>query len=134
MCDFLEHLPDYKAVKEVIQIAGESATDFIYIRHPSFEDEAYLRAIGLKQYWQDWSGHPSHLLLADLAEMLTDAGVKSLDIKFVKPIWDSTDSTILPIGAPKNQSHYDDKLHGSKALVKFAKPVHRAIYITAYLQ
>ena len=134
MCDFLEHLPDYDLVREMLSVAAAVASDFLYIRHPSFEDEAYLRALGLKQYWQDWRGHPSHLLLSDLSTMLAEVGADKLTLEYIRPVWDSNDPTILPVDAPPDQSTYDRELHGAKPLVSFAKPVHRAIYLTAHLQ
>lgn len=134
MCDFLEHLPDFDLVREMLRVAAAVATDFIYIKHPSFEDEAYLRALGLKQYWQDWTGHPSHLLLSDLTVMLGEVGAGKLKIEYVRPVWDSSDPTILPVDAPPDQSGYDAMTHGDKPEVTFAKPVHRAIDITAYLR
>ena len=133
MCDFLEHLPDDDLVREVLEVAAAVATDFIYIKHPSFEDEAYLRALGLKQYWQDWKGHPSHLLLSDLTAMLTEVGARRLEIEYVRPITDSDDATVLPLDTPPDQGSYDPQLHGPKPHIVFEKPVHRAINITAHL-
>ena len=133
MCDFLEHLPTYDLAREMLSVAASVATDFLYIRHPSFEDEAYLRALGLKQYWQDWTGHPSHLLLSDLTEMLSEVGASRLQIEYVKPVWHSSDATILPLDAPPDQSGYDPEAHGAKPLVAFTKPVHRAIYLIAHI-
>ena len=133
MCDFLEHLPDHDLVQEMLSVAAAVATDFIFIRHPSFEDEAYLRALGLKQYWQDWKGHPSHLLLCDLTAMLREVGADKLRIEYIRPIGDSGDPTILPVDAPPDQHDYDPELHGPKREVTFAKPVHRMLDVTAHL-
>ena len=43
-CDFLEHLPDLATAREILAGVARAATDFIFIRHPSFEGEEMLRA------------------------------------------------------------------------------------------
>lgn len=133
MDNFLEHLPDFPTAQRMIEVAAAVATDFIFIAHPSFEDEAYLRAIGFKQYWHDWTGHPNHLLVSDLTAMLNGAGARCIHIDF----GDSTRSTehpsILPLGAPRDQHHYNATVHGPKPTVSLAKPIHRQIHITAHL-
>jgi hypothetical protein len=135
MFDFLEHLPDYDTVRTMIGVAATVARDFLLIRHPSFEDEAYLRAIGFKQYWQDWpTAHPSHLLLSDLTEMLRAVGAQRLELQYVDAVWDSSHPSILPVEAPEHQHGYDSEKHGEKETVTFAKPVHRQLRIKAYLQ
>lgn len=131
--NFLEHLPDYDTVRTMLSVASTVATDFLYIVHPSFEDEAYLRQFGLKQFWQHWTGHTAHLLVSDLAEMLTEVGARPFDIEFVKPAWDSDDTSILPLDAPIDQRHYDAAAHGPKPTVKFDKPVHWQVVVTAHI-
>lgn len=135
MFDFLEHLPNYEVVRTMIGVAAAVAREFILIRHPSFEDEAYLRAIGFKQYWQDWPiAHPSHLLLSDLTEMLRAVGAEKLELEYVDPIWDSSHPSILPLSAPHHQHGYDFEKHGHKETVAFAKPVHRQLRLKAYVE
>jgi hypothetical protein len=50
----LEHLPSMDLVEAALHSATRIAGEFVYIRHPSFEDEPYLNARGLKQFWTDW--------------------------------------------------------------------------------
>lgn len=133
MDNFLEHLPDFDTAQRMIEVAAAVATDFIFIAHPSFEDEAYLRAIGFKQYWQDWTGHPSHLLVSDLTEMLNRAGARCLNIDFGESTRSTGHAWILPIDAPRDQHTYDATVHGPKATVSLAKPTYREIQITAHL-
>lgn len=133
MDNFLEHLPNFDVVRQMLEVATAVATDFLYIRHPSFEDEAYLAAIGLKQYWHDWTGHPSHVLLSDFCAMLKQLGARPFDMEFANPTFDSSDPSILPFSAPPDQHEYDEQLHGSKPQVAFARPVYRQLRLTAHL-
>ena len=82
MMDFLEHLPSEAVAAEMIKKACALASDFIFIAHPSFEDERYLRSLGLKQYWQDWRGHPTHLMLSEIVLALRHNGVETIEIDF----------------------------------------------------
>jgi len=52
----LEHLPSPADVEIAFGRACEIASNVVYIRHPSFEDEDYLASLGVKQYWTDWPG------------------------------------------------------------------------------
>jgi hypothetical protein len=133
MDNFLEHLPDLAMVREMLRVAVAVATDFLYIVHPSFEDEAYLASLGLKQFWHDWTGHPSHVLLSDFASMLRDVGAGPMHLEYVQAALSSRDSSILPLTAPKDQHHFDASLHGEKPEVEFAKPVHWQLKLTVTL-
>lgn len=133
MDNFLEHLPNFETVSTMLSVASEVATDFLYIKHPSFEDEPYLRALGLKQYWHDWTGHPSHIMISDFADMLGKVGAMPIELRYLQPAWDSSDPSVLPLDAPIDQHRYDPKLHGPKPHVEFDRPMHWQIEITAYL-
>ena len=52
----LEHLPSSEAAEGFFARACAIASHVVHIRHPSFEHEDYLAAVGLKQYWTDWPG------------------------------------------------------------------------------
>lgn len=129
----LEHMPDIKKAETALGNACQIAREFVYIRHPSFEDEAYLAALGLKQYWTDWSGHPSHILLTDYMKMFARLGVRSWYAHPVKAAWDSWDPTILPHNAPPDQHDYNEVHHGSKCTISFARPVYSAFDIVIVL-
>lgn len=125
----LEHMPDIEKAENALGIACRIAREFVYIRHPSFEDEAYLAALGLKQYWTDWTGHPSHILLTDYMKMFARLGVRSWYAHPVKAALDSGDPTILPHNAPPDQHDYDEASHGSKYYISFARRVYSAFDI-----
>jgi hypothetical protein len=126
MMDFLEHLPSLKHVQAVIESAGRAATDFLWIFHPSFEGEEYLRAIGYKQAWWDWRVHTAHIQIADYLQILDRLGLRQIFIRPVKPVADTSHPSVLPIDAPPNQKAYDAALHGPKEHVEFPKPLWRA--------
>lgn len=130
MMDFLEHLPSLDDVRRVLERALVVSTEFVFIRHPSFEDEAYLAALGLKQYWADWTGHLSHILLSDFALMLKQLGSFQWTVDYCQPIHSSAHPSILPLDAPPDQSQYDETVCGPKPIVTFSRPVWRHLDIT----
>lgn len=131
--NFLEHLPDFDVVQQMLNVAAAVAEEFVYIRHPSFEDEAYLAALGLKQYWADWTGHPSHILMHDFYAMFRRAGLGPVEVHYAYPTVDSSDPSILPASTVPDQFDYDPERHGPKPLITFARPVHKQIRIKAYV-
>lgn len=133
LMDFLEHLPDPEHVRQILGVAVRCARDFVFVRNPSFDDEAYLASLGLRQYWQDWAGHPSHLLLSDFSSLFEELGVPAWTARFKDPIFDSADDSIIPVGAPPDQLRYDAAICGPKPFVRFDKPVFRQIDIVACL-
>lgn len=132
MMDFLEHLPDFGVVERILDKARHIARDFLFIRHPSFEDEHYLNAVGLKQYWTDWpgpGGHTAKMTVADFTGMFARLGLSQYSITYRKPALDSSDPVILPIDAPPNQHDYDAAQHGPKPSIHFPRPLYGQIDI-----
>lgn len=127
MMQTLEHLADLDTVEAVVGRAAELATDFLYIHHPSFEDEHYLRANGLCLYYHNWSGHPCHALCADLFAIFERLGLMQYHVRPLQPIDDSSHPSVLPTSAPKNQHEYDESLHGRKPELRFDRPIHRHV-------
>jgi hypothetical protein len=119
MDNFLEHLPTPEMAQEMLAVAVAVAREFVYIVNPSFEHEDYLASLGLRQYWQDWHGHPTHLLVRDLEQMLVAAGVQRYEVRPVGLVRDSTHPSVLPVTAPRDQHHYDMSKHGPKPVVSF---------------
>ncbi len=123
----LEHLPDLAAVAHVLELTARIATDFIYIRHPSFEDETYLRSVGLKQFWTDWTGHTCHILIQDFVEIFRNVGIGMVELRFNGLATDSTDGTLLPLDAPPDQGRYSEEIHGPKPTFALAKKIYKEI-------
>jgi hypothetical protein len=124
MMDFLEHLPDVNCVERVLGKAKEMARDFLFMRHPSFDDEHYLNAIGLKQFWTDWpGGHTAKVLLSEYTAMFQRLGLHFAAIFLRHPAHDSNHPAILPISALPNQHEYDAEQHGPKPHLEFPRPL-----------
>ncbi|MEX2553052.1 MAG: class I SAM-dependent methyltransferase [Actinomycetota bacterium] len=123
MMDFLEHLPNLQAVERALTTAKRVARDFLFIRHPTFDDEPYLNSIGLKQYWTDWSGHPSKITLAEYTQMFERLELSLYCLRFRTPAYDSADPVMLPLSAPPDQLKFDLDLHGPRPEVVFPRPV-----------
>lgn len=126
MMDFLEHLPSLQVAEAIIGTASRVARDFLFIRHPSFEGEAYLAGLGLRQYWWDWSGHTAHIRVSDYCAMFERLGIGQYHIRYREPIWDSAQASILPSSMPKDQREYDPARHAPKPFVQFKEPLWRA--------
>lgn len=123
--DFLEHLPDLGAVEQVLAAAAEAATDFVYISHPSFEGEYYLKSLGVIQYWHHWTGHKAHVRVSDYCAMFDRLGLHTYAIKYIDKVETSDHYSILP-GAPLNQGRYDPHAHGPRPSFIFEEPIWRA--------
>lgn len=124
MDNFLEHLPTLELAQEMVAVAVAVAREFVYIVNPSFEHEDYLASLGLRQYWQDWHGHPAHLLVSDLEQMLRAAGVQRYEVRPVGLVKDSRHASVLPVTAPRDQHHYDAAKHGPKPVISFNRQIY----------
>lgn len=121
--DFLEHLPDEPAALDVMKKMARAARDFIFIRHPSFEDIDYLAQLGLKITWTDWWGHPNMMKIEDYRRFFADVGWTDYVINPRSVMFDSWHPSVVPIDAPTDTLAYDADLHGPKPYVRFDRPV-----------
>jgi SAM-dependent methyltransferase len=134
MMQTLEHLSDLKKVEATITRASELATDFLYIHHPSFEDEHYLRANGLHLYYHNWSGHPCHALRTELFRIFEKLDLLTYHVRPLMPIVDSSHPSVLPLGVPKNQHEYSEEIHGPKLFVRFDRPIYQHVEMFVLLR
>ncbi|MCK6471061.1 MAG: glycosyltransferase [Planctomycetes bacterium] len=134
MSHFLEHLPDLDSVRKSIRSAARVATDFIAIRGPYFDADEYLRGLGIKFYWSDWTGHLCHLTTMALAEIMRAEGLKDVRIECEREVADSNDPALLPLAAPADQHAYDPQFHGEKPQVQFNRKVYAEIVAVAALR
>jgi hypothetical protein len=107
MLDFCEHLPNLATVHDVIAAAADSARDFLYIKHPSFEGEDRVESMGLRQYWWDWHGHTSHIRVPDYCQIFESLGLGTYMIRFLGKVTHSRHPSIVPTGAPRDLSEAD---------------------------
>jgi SAM-dependent methyltransferase len=134
MMDFLEHLPTLEIVEAVLASAAEAATDFLYVYHPSFEGEEYLRLLGLQQYWHAWTGHTAHVRIADYCAMLERLGLRRYAIRYDGPVVDSAHDSVHSRESGANQGPYDPARHPPKPLVRFERPLWRAQHLVVALR
>jgi ABC-2 type transport system ATP-binding protein len=127
LIDTVNLLADPGVVKTVLASAARWARDFVFIRMPSYEDEEYLRALGLKFFWHDWSLYPLHPRLDQVAAILQSLGLEQYHISHRDPAVSSEVPAILPAGAPADQGFYDPALHGPKASIVFPRPLYGQI-------
>lgn len=133
MMDFLEHMPNEEAVKQVLTKCKKWARDFFFIHHPSFEGVDYLKKFELKIDWTDGWGHTSPLKIKDFKRMFKELGLDNYHIKQRKPITDSSDRHIIPLSAPTDTIYYSKKL-GPKKKMAFDKPVYSRVEIMVNLK
>lgn len=133
MMHFLEHLPNEKAVKQILQNCKKWARDFSFIHHPSFEDIEYLKKLGFKIDWTDWSGHTAMLTIKDFKRIFKELGLNDYKIEQEMLIEDSLHEHIVPLNAPIDTLRYEKKL-GPKKKVKFDKPMYGRLEIFVNLK
>jgi hypothetical protein len=124
---FLEHLPDLDAVGRAVENGARLARDFLFIQGPFFEADDYLEELGLKFYWSDWSGHPTHLRLSDLERIISDLTLPDPVFMFAREIRDSLDPTIHPMSSPRNQHDYSAADHDPKPQIEFEHTLYREL-------
>ncbi len=117
--DVLEHLPDIATTRSILENMASMARDFIFIRHPSFEDIDYLKTFGLKIDWTDWHGHPNMMLLDDFDALFRDLGWTASAVFGQKPIMNSSHVSVVPEDAPRDTVGYDAERHGLKQNIRF---------------
>jgi hypothetical protein len=125
MMDFLEHLPCIDAAVAVLRALGRACRDFVFIRHPSFDDRDYLARYGLKFTWTDWSGHPNMMTLDEFRAVFARLGWSDYVVRPHLPYRDSAHATMVPLDAPVDVQRHDEAAHGpKKPLVTFDRVVY----------
>lgn len=114
----LEHLSDLEEVAKVLETAKKTATDFIFVVGPSFDDDDYLASLGLRFFWSDWTGHTLHLTTDQFVTALERVGLNDYVLMGSGKVLASQDNCLLPLSAPRDQHHYDPQKHPPKAQFK----------------
>ena len=122
MMDFLEHVPP-ESTASILAGAAKAARDFLFIRHPSFEDIEYLKDRGLKFDWTDWSGHRNMMTQVNLTSTIEALGYPQYVVVPRKQILDTTHQSVVPMSAPTDTVGYDEATHGDKPFTVFNRPI-----------
>lgn len=131
--DFLEHLPNIEAAERIVKKMSELASDYLFIRHPSFDDIEYLESNELKITWTDWEGHTAMMRAYDYANMFRKLGLNQYCFLYRKDLVDSSNEFVVPLKAPVNTLKYSKDL-GPKKRLKFSKKVYSQIDIFVALK
>ncbi len=125
--DTLNLLDGVGAIKTALENAARWARDFVFVRMPSYEDEEYLRALGLKFFWHDWTRYTTHPRLDQIAAILQSLGLEQYHISHREPAVSSEAPQVLPADAPPDQGYFDPAAHGTKPSVSFPRPLYGQI-------
>ncbi len=124
LLDFLEHLPDVERTREILANLAGVARDFVFIRHPNFDDIEYLAGLGLKLDWTDWHGHTNMLKIAELDRLIRELGFPAPTVIPQKPILDASHPSVVPLSAPHDTVRYDPSKHDPKPAIRFDRPIY----------
>lgn len=115
MSHFLEHIPSNFDVRKIIRRASENVSDFVLIRQPYFDADAYLFSEGFKLYWSDWSGHPNNMTALEfhnlLQPLVADGIAKNFIIYGKRLIETSENSAIHNLDSRINQHDWTQEKH-----------------------
>lgn len=118
MMDYLEHLPDEASAVAMLEKLARSARDFLFIRHPSFDDIEYLAHLDLKFGWTDWESHTNMMTIDDYRRVFAALGWNDYVIHPDMPVTDSSHVAVVPASAPQETYEYEVSL-GPKPQVTF---------------
>lgn len=132
---FLEHVPNKDWSRKLVRASLTNARHMAWFRLPSFQQdkdtgEGVLKEHGMRFTWTNWKGHPSHWLVEDCLDAITewsmDVGPYRTFDTMVKPagyIKSMSDHRVVPIDTPIDVNKYEPK-YGPKPLdVVFKKPI-----------
>lgn len=124
-----EHLPSREHFDKAIQEALRVSNKWIYIAFPIFDHDEYLKELGLKTFYSDWTGHTCMVHLSELLEMFK--GYKT-ELKLIKRLEDSNAVEIHPLSSPIDQFDYNPDIHDPKPYVKFDREIYREFGLTIH--
>ncbi len=120
MSHFLEHLGGYPMAQKALLSAAELSREFFFVQQPYFDMDGYLLERGLKFFWSDWHGHTYAMHSLEfyriLRDLLRQGEIDRFALYLSTPV-PFDDTMLIPLEAPKDQHHYDPKLHGEKPAV-----------------
>ncbi len=134
MSHFLEHLPGLDAMRAVVHEAVKASRDFLFIQGPYFDADEYLRMLGFKCYYSDWTDHRCNWKSWELLDILSSEEVAEYRFFGVRRINGSDSDIIHPLESRLDQHEYDPAKHPPKRHVEFEIPVFQEIVCCARLR
>ena len=115
---FMEHLPGFRTVQQILYSAAHVSREFVFAVQPNADRSQYLFEQGLKTYYSDWTCHTALLTSYDFYRLCKNFQLGGVIKDFViyknRPVLDSSDPCIHPLASPKNQHDYDPNVHPAK--------------------
>ena len=131
----LEHLNNLDEVKYVVNLAKNTAKDFIFIEGPSFDFDDYLKTFGFKFFWFDSCGHRTRLTTTQLKCIFSECNLSKYDILAEIPfINNSISKDIYPLDLQFSYSNPPDITKVKKKIVNFNKGIFRSFIIFVWLK
>lgn len=121
--NFLEHLPNAEIGEAVIRQAVRVAQEFVVILGPNFDNLEYLKSIGVKKYFADWSGHQWHHTVKEFSSIFSRTGFNYSIVQFDK-ISSTNHEALLPLSSPRNRGIYVPATDLPKPAVKLDQSVY----------
>jgi len=126
----VEHLNGLEDIGTALAKLNDLVTDCVFINFPFFDADEYLKNLGLKFMWSDWTGHKCNIKTKELIEVVDS--LKTNYILFYKnKINNSTSKHIIPLSAPTDQLEHKANF-GEKPFVKFDIPVYQEVICMLY--
>jgi len=123
----LEHLPDEPSGKKALDECLRVSSRYLYLALPFFDEDDYLRSLGLKTCYSDWTGHKNMVHLKKIEEEYLK-GYK-YELTMHKKITDSSFTEIHPLSSPEDSQGYDPSIHPYKKLISFERDIWREFAI-----
>ena len=123
----LEHLPTLNHATAAIRNAIKISDKFVFIQGPYFDADDYLKSLGLKFYWSDWTGHPLHFTTQHMIGILDQLEVKNYEVYGRLKVGKSDVAEIHPFSSPKDQHGYELEKHGQKPIITFSEPIFKEV-------
>ena len=116
---FLEHLPNQAVAEKVIDSAVRVARDFVLVLGPDFGGRDYLKGLGFKKYFADWTGHTWHHTAQQFQTILEKYSAHRWRLIQFDPVRDSNSPVILPLSATPDRHHFEPESETPKEPVTF---------------
>lgn len=120
-----EHLQDEETILKLLKKCVASASEFIFIKVPFFDNMDYLKSLGLRLTWTNWVGHPTAVTFDMLKRLLEELELSGT-AGFLHPVIDSSLNEIIPVDSPIDTIYYNESL-GNKDIIPLIN-VYRETY------